>query len=429
MRRRVELDPRELPDVVACLAIERPHPCIAWLDGDGSEPLGRRSYVGLGTTRAIGDWAALARTIDEAPIDAIDGELPRASFALAYDLGWSMPIGLRRAPRLDHTGPAAWWMEHAVTLVVDHATNETSVAGDAREIDRVLPLLHRAPRPRAKLGAIEASPRTDHRRAIERALEHIAEGDLYQVNLARRFTCTIDGSPLALALAMREASPVPLGAYLEGPPSGRATLISRSMERFLAFDARTRMLETRPIKGTRPRSDGDDEAARASLLADEKERAEHAMIVDLMRNDLGRVAEPGSVRVREAMRVEPYARLSHMVSIVEARARDTARRSEILEATFPPGSVTGAPKLAAIEEIEALEPHARGFYTGAIGQLARDGSFASSVAIRVAQLEGDRVRYFAGGGIVEASDPDRECDETELKARVLFDAARALEAD
>jgi anthranilate synthase component 1 len=430
-RRRVEVDPDALPAIVSCLARERLHPSIAWLDGDGSEALGRRSYVGLGTTRGLRDWAEVANAIDALQADAIDGDVPRATIALGYDLCRSMPIGLRRPPRLVRdAGASTWWMDHAVTLAVDHVTRECWLyADDEREIDRVLPLLTTAPRPRARLDAIEASARDDHVRAITTALEHIGEGALYQVNLARRFTCAIDGSPLALAIAMREASPVPLGAYLEGPPDTEMALISRSMERFLAFDATTRMMETRPIKGTRPRGAGEDDAARASLLADGKELAEHAMIVDLMRNDLGRVAAPGTVRVREVMRVEPYARLSHLVSIVEARARPDVTRSAILEATFPPGSVTGAPKLAAIEEIESLEAYARGFYTGAIGHLTRDGSLALSVAIRVAQIAERRVTYFAGGGIVEASDAERECDETELKARVLFDAARLLDRD
>ena len=319
-------------------------------------------------------------------------------------------------------------LEHAMTIAVDHGAGEAwLVAEEQSAIDRFVPLLRLADAPHAVLGEITIGERETHRAAIVCALEDIAAGDLYQVNLARPFMSSLSGAALGLALAMRAASPVPLGAYFEGPPDTHASLIGRSMERFLGFDRSTHRLETRPIKGTRPRERGDDEVARASLLADEKERAEHAMIVDLMRNDLGRLAVPRSVRVREAMRVEPYARLSHLVSIVEARAREGVSLSDILEATFPPGSVTGAPKLAAIERIESLERHARGFYTGAIGHVARDGSLALAVSIRLAQIIGERVTYFAGGGIVEASDPDRECDETELKARVLFDAQRLLQ--
>src|SRR5690606_24571802 len=146
----------------------------------------------------------------------------------------------------------------------------------------------------------------------------IAAGEIYQVNLARRWSATIEGDPVALFLAMRAASPVPFGAYLELGADG--CVLARTMERFLRWDARTRALETRPIKGTIARR-GDDHGEAAALRTDAKERAEHAMIVDLMRNDLGRVAEIGSVRVEDVMAVEPYAGLSHLVSTVRATTR------------------------------------------------------------------------------------------------------------
>ncbi len=411
--RRVELDGNALPGVVAALV--RAGRSVAWLDGDGSLPLGRFSYVGVGTMRVLGSWRQVQAALD-AMTPVGDEPWPRATIALGYDLAWSMSIGLRKPQLLPRT-PEGWLLEHDAMLVVDHEQHEAWTLGD-------FPLTLEA-LPHATLDRIEAEPRAVHRDAIASVLEDIARGDVYQVNLARRFTAHLDGDSLALALAMREASPVPLGAYLRGP---NGALVARTMERFLSFDARTRQLETRPIKGTRSRASGQDDAAARSLLADEKERAEHAMIVDLMRNDLGRLAVPGSVIVRELMRVEPYARLSHMVSIVEARAKDEHTLSSILEATFPPGSVTGAPKLAAIERIEAYERFARGFYTGAIGHVARDGSLSLAVSIRTAQIRDGEVTYFAGGGIVEASDPDREVDETELKAKVLYDAAEILAA-
>lgn len=443
--RRLDLDPIALPRALAALRGAGLGQ-LAWLDGDGSEGLGRFSYVGVGRARALTDWRevrawldALRPAADPQEPDAVR-TAPACTLALAYDLAWSMPIGLRRAPRLMRApdAPGAWVLAHEATLALDHATGERwLVADDDAMLDRVEAALAGAPhlasprdgerdRAAASLGGIEAEPRAVHRRAIERVLEDIGAGDVYQVNLARRFTATLEGDPLALAMAMREASPVPLGVYLEGPPGSDAALVCRTMERFLALDASSRRLETRPIKGTRPRETGEDARASASLLADEKERAEHAMIVDLMRNDLGRVAEAGSVGVREAMRVEPYARLSHLVSVVEARMRADVSLAELLLATFPPGSVTGAPKLAAIEHIERLERFPRGFYTGAVGHVARDGSLALAVAIRTAHITGGEVVYFAGGGIVEASDPEREVDETELKARVLTDAAAIL---
>jgi anthranilate/para-aminobenzoate synthase component I len=412
---------------------------IAWLDGDGTAALGARSFVGLGPAApvAFDAWAPLARMLDAGPTEAHEDPLaracPRTTLALSYDLGWAMPIGLR-APRRHAAAPLlAFAQRHDAVLALDHVERRALlVADDPHTLARAEARLEAArathPAPRARLGAIDVEPADLHRAAIDAVLGSIGEGDLYQANLARRFHARFDGDPLALALAMRVASPVPLGVFLPGPDG--LVLVARTMERFVSVDAATRAIETRPIKGTR-RHDGTVAGladARASLLADEKERAEHAMIVDLMRNDLSRVARAGSVRVREAFCVEPYARLSHLVSIVDGRVREGVPLSAVLEATFPPGSVTGTPKLAAMEHIERLERYARGFYTGALGAIARDGSLSLAVAIRTAAVHAGRLTYFAGGGIVEASDPVRETDETELKARVLADASAILAA-
>jgi anthranilate/para-aminobenzoate synthase component I len=172
--------------------------------------------------------------------------------------------------------------------------------------------------------------------------------------------------------------------------------------------------------------------AEGALLGSPKERAEHAMIVDLVRNDLGRIAVPGSVATPRLFSVEPYAHLRHLVSVIEARLTPGTPLSAVLEATFPPASISGAPKIAALEHIEALEDTPRGFYTGALGGLGRDGRAQLAVAIRTAEVHGGgpsaagSVRYFAGGGIVSASDPEAELAETELKARAFLDAVRSL---
>jgi len=175
------------------------------------------------------------------------------------------------------------------------------------------------------------------------------------------------------------------------------------------------------------RGDRSDAELAAGLRAHPKEHAEHVMIVDLMRNDLSRVAEPGSVRVPAPLCVEPYARLLHLVSTVTCRTRPDVTLAEVLGATFPPGSVTGAPKRAAIELIELLEPRPRGLYTGAIGFVDRAGGLSLAVAIRTAVIERDTLEYWTGGGIVSASDPRAELRETLLKAEVLRDALRMLE--
>jgi anthranilate/para-aminobenzoate synthase component I len=222
---------------------------------------------------------------------------------------------------------------------------------------------------------------------------------------------------------LRAASPVPLGFYYD---DGARVVLARTMERFLRWQRATRALLARPIKGTIARSGERDRAEAETLRGDAKERAEHAMIVDLMRNDLGRVAEIGSVRVPEVMTVEPYAGLSHLVSTVECRTRRDVSLRGVLEATFPPGSITGTPKLSAIEIIERLESEPRDAYSGAVGFVDRTGGLSLAVAIRTAIVEAGQLRYFAGGGIVEASHVASEIAETELKARVLFDALRAL---
>lgn len=442
--RAVVVGEGELPRIAAGLAASG-H-VASWLDGDGASELGRRSFVSL----VVGDTRALrGTTIGATEIGALFGGLegeaapddgpelaraaPRATLALAYDLAWAMraSLGLRTTPRLARSDAAllGFVTRHAAVLAVDHHSGRAVVVADDDDAMSLalarLEAARTAVLPHAMLSAIEAEPREVHRAAIEIALAEIGRGELYQVNLARRFVAQLEGPPLALALAMREASPVPLGAYLEGPDG--LVLVARTMERFLSFDPVSRRLETRPIKGTKPRGESSDALVATALRQDEKERAEHAMIVDLMRNDLGRLAVPGSVLAKDVMRIEPYARLSHMVSIVEARARDDVSFADVLMATFPPGSVTGTPKLRAIERIEALERFPRGFYTGAVGSVARDGTLSLAVAIRTASIERGVVTYFAGGGIVEASDPSREVDETELKTAVLEDARALLE--
>lgn len=410
-----------------------------WLDGHAAHPEGRWAFVGAEPAEV-----RIAR-FGEQGLDVFDGlgepdpllegdaveldasAVPRWVGYLSYDAAWSRPaaFGLRMVPRHARgSAPVAWLGRYERLVAIDLARGDAyAVAEDerscealARELTRVYPL------PRARVGRVVGEDAALHRRAIGHALEAIAAGDIYQVNLARRWTAAFDGDPLALWLAMREASPVPLGFFLD---AGDHAVLARTMERFLRWQRATRRLWTSPIKGTIARG-GDDEREAAELLGDAKEHAEHAMIVDLMRNDLSRVAEVGSVRVESALRVEPFARLSHLVSTVSCRTLPGTGVRAILEATFPPGSVTGTPKLAAMELIEREEPQARGVYTGAVGYVDRTGGLSLAVAIRTAVVREREVTYFAGGGLVSASDAEREIAETELKARVFFEACAAL---
>ena len=260
-----------------------------------------------------------------------------------------------------------------------------------------------------------------YRRAVERVKEHIFAGDVYQVNLSQRFRLPLAGEPFDAYLRMRHVNPAPFAAYLNFPGM---QVLSASPERFLHLDPATRRIETRPIKGTRPRgaTAAADARLRAELLASAKDRAENVMIVDLERNDLGRVADIGSVRVTELAALQELPSVFHLVSTVEARLRDDRDAVDLLLATFPGGSITGAPKIRAMQIIDDIEPTARGVYTGAIGRFGYDGSLDLNIAIRTAVCVDGTAYVQAGGGIVADSDPEAEYQETLHKARALLAA-------
>lgn len=260
--------------------------------------------------------------------------------------------------------------------------------------------------------------RSGYERAIARALAYIQAGDIYQVNLSQRFQAACAGDPFDVYLCLRRQSPAPFGALLRFP--GFAVL-SSSPERFLSYRPHDRLIETRPIKGTRPRGPdpASDRALARELLSSEKDRAENVMIVDLERNDLGRVAEIGSVRVTGLFELETYATVHHLTSTVRARLRADRDVVDLLRATFPGGSVTGAPKIRAMEIIDELEPVARGVYTGAIGYLGFDGAADLSIAIRTLVLTGGVASFHVGGGIVADSVPGLEYEETLHKGAAI----------
>jgi len=248
--------------------------------------------------------------------------------------------------------------------------------------------------------------------AVQRALEYIAAGDIYQVNLAQRFSHAFEGSPFALFSALRRVSPSFYGAYLN---CGDHVVISSSPELFLRQQGR--MIETRPIKGTRPRGrdQQEDRAFKEELIASAKEAAELTMIVDLERNDLGRVCDYGTVEVIDHRYVEELPTLFHTVSTVRGRVREGTGAVDILRATLPGGSISGCPKIRAIEIIDELEPVRRHVYTGAIGFIAGN-DLRLSVAIRTMTVARGRLYYHVGSGIVADSDPAHEYEETLQKA-------------
>lgn len=260
--------------------------------------------------------------------------------------------------------------------------------------------------------------RESYKRAILKAKQYIRQGDIFQVNLAQRFCAQLERSPFDLFLRLREVSPAPFAAFLD---FGGFQVVSSSPERFLFFDPKSRKVHTRPIKGTRPRSSTPevDRALALELLNSEKDQAEHVMIVDLERNDLGRVAELGSVKVVELYALEPFPTVFHLTSTIEGKLRKEMSRVDLLRATFPGGSITGAPKIRAMEIINELETVARGVYTGALGYLSFSGFLDLSIVIRTAVVKGGWAYFHAGGGIVFDSEPDMEYEETLDKARGL----------
>ncbi|MGE4649979.1 MAG: anthranilate synthase component I family protein, partial [Myxococcota bacterium] len=259
---------------------------------------------------------------------------------------------------------------------------------------------------------------------IDTILQEIASGNVYQACLTHRWARNFDGDPWQLHLALRRINPAPFAAYLEFP---EVVISSSSPERFLKL-SQGRWAESRPIKGTAPRGlhPREDEFRRRELECSDKDRAEHLMIVDLVRNDLGRVCETGSVRVPELMCVEPYAQVFQMVSSVVGRLRQERDVLDLVAASFPPGSMTGAPKIAAMRLLDDLEPVRRGVYSGALGYLDARGGADLSVVIRALLVREGRVHLHAGGGIVADSRPDAELREARDKLHPLLQALEEI---
>ncbi|MEX1170592.1 MAG: anthranilate synthase component I family protein [Chloroflexota bacterium] len=264
--------------------------------------------------------------------------------------------------------------------------------------------------------------RSAYQAGVERVRQHVARGDIYQANLTRRLEAAFDGDPWELYRRLRTGDPSLFSAYLDlgpGQLTGRPrALLSASPEPFLSVDG-AGVVTTDPIKGTRPRGRDRDEDRRLAreLLASAKDRAENVMIVDVLRNDLGRVCRPGSVRVPRLCRLERTAAVQHLVSTVTGVLADGRDAFDLLAASFPGGSITGAPKIRAMEILEGLELVRRGPYTGSLGWIGPDGAMQTSILIRTFVADGRRLTLHVGGGITWKSDPAAEWDETVVKAR------------
>ena len=344
----------------------------------------------------------------------------------AYDLAWLFEYGLPRFQESSSSLPDLCLGWYPSAIVCDRQNG--SIAGADEEIRAFLEgprlagalLEEGATRARDRVIVLEnpgGFHREEYEAAVERIRQHCQRGDIFQADLSRRISLRVAGDPRALFRRLVRASPAAYSAYL-GLGCGQAVL-SSSPELFL--QCRGGMLRTEPIKGTRPRGKTDDEDRQLAreLLASEKDVAELTMIVDLMRNDLGRVAKPGSVTVTEFPSPMTLPQVHHLFAGIEAQLEEGKDFYDLLAASFPPGSISGAPKPKAIEILEMVERSRRGVYTGAIGYIDASGDAELSVAIRTVEWDCGQLRFGVGGGITVKSDPALEFEETKDKARGL----------
>ncbi len=446
---------RRPEDAFAALAGE---PMPAWLDSAASDPRSRTSYLCVRPFRLVEAHDGRV-TVDGVrqrcdPFDAVESELgrwriepgtapvPFAGGAIGF-FGYELGGVLERLPARhpDPLGlPDMSVAFYDVVLAFDRPRERCWLLSSglpepdpaqraeraARRAEQTLALLDRVPsRPHRPVPPLAWTPdldRAGYEDRVRRVLGYIRAGDIFQANLTLRHLATRPpGIPAAeLYLRLRAATPAPFAAYLG---FGSTTLLSASPERFLRLDPEGR-IETRPIKGTRPRA-ADPEADRRlrdDLLGSVKDRAENLMIVDLMRNDLGRVAAVGSVTVPALFEAETFATVHHLVSEVRAQLRPGLGAIDLLRATFPGGSVTGAPKIRAMEIIDELEASRRGPYCGSIAWLGYDGAMDSSIVIRTVVATDSVLVAQAGGGIVADSDPAAEYEEMRLKLEPVLRA-------
>jgi anthranilate synthase component 1 len=319
-------------------------------------------------------------------------------------------IRIPAAVIIRHSDDAAWIVEEEGSRLTSQIETDIGALNNAQRTSS-----------RLLMGELQEEPASRYLECVRAALEHIAAGDIYQANLSRRWNGKLADGVAAhdVYRCLRQANPAPFAALavLE-----ELAIASSSPERLV--EVRNGIASTRPIAGTRPRHTdrSDDAVRRLELHSHPKERAEHVMLIDLERNDLGRVCEVGTVEVNEFMTVESYAHVHHIVSNVRGRLRATVSPGQAIAAVFPGGTITGCPKVRCMEIIAKLERAPRGAYTGSLGYLNRDGSMDLNILIRTIEIRGDEIYFRAGAGLVADSVPEQELDETRAKARGLIEA-------
>lgn len=349
---------------------------------------------------------------------------PNKEDSYLYDMIFSLPEALLVFDNVTNT----------IKIISYVLTEKGELENEYRRAVETLENIERALResvPQVEVKPVESSSKwqvnfsnEEFMSAVERAKEYIKAGDIIQVVLSRRFEKFFYGDPLTLYRALRHVNPSPYMYYLD---YGDFQIVGASPEVLVRVE--NGIIETRPIAGTRRRgrTEEEDLQMERELLSDEKERAEHIMLVDLARNDVGRVAEIGSVKVTDLMIIERYSHVMHIVSNVVGKLREEKDIFDVLRACFPAGTVSGAPKVRAMEIIDEMEPSERGVYAGAVGYFSFDGNLDTAIAIRTAIVRRNKVYVQAGAGIVADSVPELEAKETTNKARALFKAVELAE--
>ncbi len=420
-----------LLDLPRCVFLDSAHPAYpsARYDILAAEPSTTlttfgpltRTVSAAGTAWSADDPLRLLQTqLERQPCAA--GTLPFTGGAIGY-FGYDLARRIERLPEraIDDIGlPDMAVGLYPWSVVVDHREHRAWLTGTAR--DGIRQRLEGNDAPGREPFRTCSELRTDmspatYADAFARVQRYIQDGDCYQVNLARRFSVSAQGDPWSLYRHLRRLSPAPHSAYLHTP---YGSVLSASPERFLRV--RNTHVETRPIKGTRPRGADAalDQALAQELASSPKDRAENIMIVDLLRNDLGKTCATGSIKVPRLLEVETFSNVHHLVSTVTGQLGAHTQATDLLRGCFPGGSVTGAPKLRAMEIIEELEPHRRSIYCGAVGYLGYDGGMDTSIAIRTLLYRNGTAHFWAGGGLVADSEPAAEAQEILDKAQSML---------
>jgi anthranilate synthase component 1 len=406
-----------------------------WLDAEGRLEARGLTPRGGGFLAALEDW-----WLRERDTASFSGEPDSVADALPFAGGWALFLGYELAQEIEPhlalpRSPFPWQafaLRTACALIHDLSSGRVlavaepeagealaRIAAEAREAAR-----DPEPADALRIARVEEEDPDAYLARVRRAKEYVRAGDIYQANLSRLWDVTLDeegtcGAAAALYRRLCAANPAPFAALAQW--RGEA-ILSSSPERLLRVAGRR--VETRPIAGTRPRSrqPGGDSREMSELAAHPKERAEHVMLIDLERNDLGRVCAPGTVRVDEFMTIESYTHVHHIVSNVSGELEDAVTPIGAVRAVFPGGTITGCPKFRCMQIIAELEAAGRGAYTGSLGYLTRDGRLDLNILIRSMTLSARQLSFRAGAGIVADSDPERELEETRAKARGLLAA-------